>query len=121
MSEYAEKVLDRLGNQAAVKGGRKLLHAESVVCGFCQGTGLGACGAVCGVCKGHGRVAVKPPVVTCLECRGTGRAKGTLTCLACRGVGVVSVPEGATTCRSCHGTGKHGLFYCTQCRGQGIC
>ncbi|MBU4400755.1 MAG: molecular chaperone DnaJ, partial [Planctomycetes bacterium] len=64
---------------------------------------------------------VKPPVVRCLECRGSGHGKGALTCLACRGIGVVSVPEDAGTCPHCHGTGEEGVFYCTQCHGQGIC
>ena len=119
MANHIEKVLSL--DPAAGKRRRELIFAESVACGFCRGSGNDDLGALCGVCKGHGRVEVEPPVVRCLECRGTGRGKGALTCLACRGVGVVSVPEDATTCAHCHGTGEDGVFYCTRCRGQGIC
>ena len=119
MANYVDKVLSV--DPVAGKRRRELIFAESVACGFCRGSGNDDLGALCGVCKGHGRVEVEPPVVRCLECRGTGRGKGALTCLACRGVGVVSVPEDATTCAHCHGTGEDGVFYCTRCRGQGIC
>jgi len=119
MADYAEKVLC-LGSVAG-KCGRELIHAESVTCGFCCGSGKDDLGGTCGVCKGRGRVEVKPPVVLCLECRGSGHGKGALTCLACRGVGFVSVREGATTYPYCHGTGEESAFYCKQCHGQGIC
>lgn len=118
MADLVEEVLclDSVGGQRL----RGLIDAESVTCGFCQGSGKDDLKALCGVCKGHGRVEVKPPVVRCSECRGSGHGKGALTCPACRGVGFVSVPKDIAACPDCHGTGEDGVFYCTRCRGQGI-
>ncbi len=122
---YADKVLGLSSGKGyrsrPSKRPRELNYADLVTCGFCRGSGKDVCGGTCGVCKGNKHVKVKPPVVRCLECHGSGHGKGALTCLACRGIGVVSVPEGAGVCSHCHGTGEEGVFYCKQCRGQGIC
>lgn len=122
MSEYIKEIL---GNVAAAGQRRRgLQHVDAMACAFCQGSGVNpAFGnqSVCGVCHGRGRVAVQPPVVSCLKCRGSGCETGDLTCLACRGYGVVAVRPGAGACPRCRGTGEDGVFYCTQCKGQGIC
>lgn len=120
-----ETIKEILGHVAAAgQPWRRLQYGDAVACAFCQRSGVNPTfgnQSVCGVCKGRGRVAVKPPVVSCLKCRGSRRETGYLTCLACRGCGVVSVRQGAGTCPDCCGTGEDGIFYCTQCKGQGIC
>ena len=119
MSEYIKGNLD-----VAKTGQRELQSSDSVACAFCRGTGVKpAFGnqSCCGVCHGRGHLAIQPPWVSCLRCRGLGCETGDLTCLACRGSGVVSVRQGAGTCPRCRGTGEDGIFYCTPCKGQGIC
>ena len=120
MSKYVKGIL---GNVAAVAplAPRELQYSAAVACGFCQGSGVVGNQSICGVCHGRGQVAVQAPVVRCLKCRGSGRENGDLTCLACRGYGVVSVRQGAGACPRCRGTGEDGIFYCVQCKGQGIC
>lgn len=120
--EYPREVLARLSK---IEGRRtqRLRMVDTVTCGSCRGTGVNhkfGSQSHCPVCGATGQIKVTPPVVTCLRCGGSGCAVGDLTCMSCKGAGVVSVRPEAATCSRCGGTGLDGVFYCNQCKGQGI-
>lgn len=123
MGTYAQNILDRSGQLRAMAR-RTKRNVKSVTCAFCHGTGQNPkVDSVCPVCRGTKKVPVSPPVVTCLVCNGNGNTSSELTCLSCKGIGVVSVSKNAAICKGCHGTGYQGegVFYCSACKGQGIC
>ena len=123
MANYVQKILEKSGR---VHGGtrRAKRNVRHVLCAFCHGSGQNPkIESSCPVCHGLKKVEVKPPVVTCLICHGSGANAGELNCLGCKGIGVVSVSKEAETCGKCFGTGYQGegVFYCSDCKGQGIC
>lgn len=131
MGESIKEILKKSGDLANgsnsysgwVKQSREKVFVNQVKCAYCRGSGVDpdfGDGSTCKACGGQGSVDVTPPVVSCLNCRGSGRERGNLTCLSCGGVGVVEVAEDAITCPKCNGTGENGVFYCTECKGQGI-
>lgn len=123
MGTYAQNLLERSGTLKGVLR-RIKRNVRSVICAFCHGTGRNPkIDTSCPVCRGGKKVPVKPPVVTCLACGGKGMSAAELNCLSCGGIGVVSVSKNAGICKKCHGTGYEGegIFYCSACKGQGIC
>lgn len=123
MATYAQKLLEKSGSLRAISH-RVKRNIRSVTCAFCRGTGRNQkVDSLCPVCRGGKKVQVKPPVITCLICHGSGMNEAELNCLGCGGIGVVSVSKNAEACRKCRGGGYEGegIFYCSACKGQGIC
>ena len=123
MGTYAQNILAKSGHLKGVAG-RIKRNVKSVLCAFCRGTGRNTkIDSQCPVCRGGKKVQVKPPVVTCLICAGSGMNSAELNCLGCGGIGVVAVSKKSGVCGRCRGTGYEGegVFYCSACKGQGIC